>query len=185
LAHRLIRELEESNEIPPTLETAKRYISKARNAANDIDQPWSLGACRDYPTLFPAASLPFLMQMHQEYRNVVDILTKTRWAEGFSIRRAIWIVRLQPLIQEIFRPDGYEAESTILFNISEAYSIAERTSETMGEETFDTTDLDQALHSGDWHNILFSGFGRGNTQTISFRGTIADIRTDEPHDEGD
>lgn len=53
LANRLIRELEESHEIPPTLETAKRYISKARNAHNPIDQPWTLGACKEYSSFSP------------------------------------------------------------------------------------------------------------------------------------
>jgi len=42
LANELIKEINEAGEIPPSLETAKRYISKARNIDDPIDKPWSL-----------------------------------------------------------------------------------------------------------------------------------------------
>ena len=166
LANRLIKEIEESHELAPTLETAKRYISKARNADNPIDKPWTLGACRDYPTLFPPGSLLFLMKMQEEDKTFVDVFTNIR-SQGYSIRKAIWIVRLQPLVKEYFDPSDLKEEYMILANIAEAYSTAERTSEIMGEPTFDTSDLDDSLCSQNLENIILFGFsGFKNTTSI-------------------
>jgi len=161
LANRLIKELKESNELAPTLETAKRYISKARNAGNPIDQPWTLGACRDYPTFFPPSSLLFLTKMQY-----MDIFKNIR-NQGFSIRKAMWIVRLQPLVKEYFEPDDFKEEHMILANIVEAYSIAEMTSEIIGEPTFDSSDLDESVCSKNLENIfLFGVSGFKNTSSI-------------------
>ena len=162
LANRLIREIKKNRELPPTLETTKRYISKARNAVNPIDKPWTLGACRDYPTFFPPNSLFFLMKMHQESKTFVNILTNIR-SPGFSIRTAIWIVRLQPLIQEYFKPDDFKEEYMISANVAEVYSTAEKTSEIMGEQAFDTSDLDESVCSQNLENIFFFGSGFKNT----------------------
>jgi len=161
LAHRLIKEIEESGEPAPSLETTKRYISKARNSSNPIDEPWTLGACRDYPTFFPPSSLLFLMKMQY-----MDIFTNIR-KQGFSIRKAIWIVRLQPLVKEFFEPDDFKEENMILANIVEAYSIAEMTSEFIGEPTFDSSDLDESVCSKNLENIfLFGVSGFKNTTSI-------------------
>jgi len=170
LANRLIKEIEESNELAPTLETAKRYISKARNAANPIDKPWTLGACRDYPTFFPPSSLLFLMKMQQEAKTFVDVLTNIR-SQGFSTRKAMWIVRLQPLIKEYFRPDDVKEDYMILANVAEAYSIAETTSEIMGEPAFDSSDLDDSVCSQNLESIILFGFG-------GFKNTSPICKTD-------
>ena len=166
LANRLIKEIEESNELAPTLETAKRYISKARNADNPIDEPWTLGACRDYPTFLPPSSLLFLMKMQQESKTYVDVFTNIR-DQGFSMRKAMWIVRLQPLVKEYFEPSDLKEEYMILANVAEAYSVAERTSEIMGELAFDTGDLDDSVCSQNLENIILFGFsGFKNTSSI-------------------
>jgi len=166
LAHRLIKEIDESGEAPPGLETTKRYISKARNSVNPIDEPWTLGACRDYPTFFPPSSLLFLMKMQQESKTYVDVFTNVR-DQGFSIRTAMWIVRLQPLIEEYFKPDDFKEEDMILFNVAQAYSTAERTSEIMGEPAFDSGDLDDSVCSQNLENIILFGFsGFKNTSSI-------------------
>ena len=166
LAHRLIKEIEESGELAPSLETTKRYISKARNAVNPIDEPWTLGACRDYPIFFPPSSLLFLMKMQEEAKTFVDVFTNTR-SQGYSIRKAIWIVRLQPLVKEYFAPSDLKEEYMILANIAEAYSVAERTSEIMGEPAFDTGDLDDSLCSQNLDYIfLFGVSGFKNTSSI-------------------
>ena len=157
LANRLIKEIEESHELAPTLETAKRYISKARNAVNPIDEPWTLAACRDYPTFFPPSSLLFLMKMQEEAKTFVDVFTNIR-SQGYSIRTAIWIVRLQPLVKEYFEPSDLKEEYMTLANVAQAYSTAERVSEIMGEPTFDTSDLDDSLCSQNLENIVLFGF---------------------------
>jgi len=161
LANRLIKEIEESGELAPSLETAKRYISKARNSDNPIDQPWTLGACRDYPTFFPPSSLLFLTKMQY-----MDIFGNIR-NQGFSIRKAIWIVRLQPLVKEFFQPDDFKEEHMTLANIAEAYSIAEMISEFIGDPTFDSSDLDESVCSTNIENIfLFGVSGFKNTTSI-------------------
>ncbi len=43
LANKLISEIEELGELPPSFETCIRMISKARNSDNPLDEPWSLG----------------------------------------------------------------------------------------------------------------------------------------------
>lgn len=167
LAHELIREIDEAGEIPPpTLETIKRHISKARNTVNPIDKPWTLGACRDYPTFFPPSSLLFLMKMQQESKTFVDVFTDIR-SQAFSIRTAMWIVRLQPLIKEYVKPDDFKEVYMILANVAEAYSTAERTTEIMGEPTFDSSDLDDSVCSQNLENIISFGFsGFKNTSPI-------------------
>jgi hypothetical protein len=152
LASRLIKEIEDSGEIAPTLETCKRYISKARNSYDPLDQPWSLGACRDYPNFFPSSSLLFLLEFQKYVRtNWLDPETRESVAL-FSIRQAIWVTRLQPIIhklydQELLEPDDPEMELDLVYRISFFYSIAERTSETMGKDTFNTADFDDYLYS--------------------------------------
>ena len=166
LANRLIKEIDESGELAPALETAKRYISKARNTVNPIDKPWTLGACRDYPTFFPPSSLFFLMKMQQDSKTFVDVFTNIR-SRGFSIRVAMWIVRLQPLIKEYFQPDDFKEENMYLFNVAQAYSTAEKTSEIMGETAFDSNDLDDSVCSRNLDNIFLFGFsGVKNTSSI-------------------
>jgi hypothetical protein len=167
LATRLIKQIEESNEVAPQLETAKRYISKARHAFNPIDKPWTLGACRDYPTFFPPTSLLLLIKMQQQSKRYADIFTKIR-SPGFSIRTAMWIVRLQPLVKEYFRPDedDFQQQYELVSNVAGVYSVAEQTSEIMEELTFDTSDLDEAVCSQNLENILLLGSGYKNTSLI-------------------
>jgi len=151
LANQLIKEIEESHEIPPTLETAMRYISAARNTKNPIDKPWSLGACRDYPQYFPPSSIPFLM----EYLSV-DVVYSEDYGDyhqkyKFTIRDAIWMVRLESVIEKYIPTDNDEFT---IFAISGIYSSAELASETMGDEKFDSTELDSYLYNGDLDALL-------------------------------
>jgi len=166
LAKQLRKEIKQAGEIPPTLDTAIKYISKARNAVNPIDKPWTLGACRDYPTFFPPSSLLFLMKMQEEAKTFVDVFTNIR-SQGYSIRKAMWIVRLKPLVKEYFDPSDLKEEYMILANIAEAYSVAERTSEIMGELSFNSGDLDDSLCSQNLDYIfLFGVSGFKNTSSI-------------------
>ena len=166
LASQLIKRIEDLGEVAPNLETAKKYISKAKNSYNPIDRPWTLGACRDYPTFFPPSSLLFLTKMQQQSKKYVDILTNIK-SEGFSIRTAIWMVRLQPLIEEYFKPSDFQGEYEILCNVAESYSAAERTSEIMDEPSFNSGDLDDSVCSQNLENIFLFGFsGFKNTTSI-------------------
>lgn len=116
------------------------------------DNFWSLAACRDYPFMFPPDSLLILMKMQEYHRQFEDAITGKR-SLGFSIRKAMWMVRLQPLVKEYFKSGNFEEETEILSNIAEAYSIAEIRSITLGK-FFDTLELDKALYTKDFSKIL-------------------------------
>lgn len=149
LANQLIKEIEEIGEIPPALETAKRYISAARNTDNPIDKPWSLGACRDYPNYFPTSSISFLMY-YLINENNIDCGGEP-CQHTFSIRKAIWMVRLESIIKKYIHTDNDDISISIISGI---YCSAELASETMGEDKFDSTELDAYLSRGDLDGIL-------------------------------
>ena len=163
LANTLIKEIKESREIYPTLETAKRYISDARNSGNPIDEPWSIACCSEYSSFFPPDSIPVLMNYkqwiqglskvskeahdrHNEYTNLFGVSIS-----DISIRHAIWIIRLKPLIEKTFADQIANDENMRLaytFAITLVYMIAEMTCEILNEH-FISTGLDSALASGD------------------------------------
>jgi hypothetical protein len=158
LANELIKEIAEAGEIPPTLETAKKYISKARNSDNPLDKPWTLASCSEYASFFPPESLPILVD-YKDYLNKIENEheSNTKKTFGisladFSIRDAIWIIRLKPLIDHI--------SARLMINntpipflypvfIAKFYAGAELASETMEEDHFECSDLDKALFAGD------------------------------------
>lgn len=158
LADRLIRELEESGEIPPTLETAKRYISAARNANDPIDQPWTLGACREYASYFPPDSLPFLVKCIQEHKHDLSVIPEetrnfyeaVRGTNIFTIRFCIWIVRLKPILEYLF-PEEISRDEDFLQNIilrfADAYSLAEMSVELLAKAQYHSFEMDDALFS--------------------------------------
>jgi hypothetical protein len=159
LANELIKEIEESGEIPPTLETAKRYISKARNTNDPLDKPWSIACCSDYSSFFSPDSIPILISYKEWIRGHSEFSEKVRYQYeqyrklfGFSIsditiRQAIWIVRLEPLIKKLFADEIAKDESILFdytFSISLIYEIAEITCEILNED-FTSLGLDNAL----------------------------------------
>lgn len=87
LAKSLIKEIMEAGEVYPSLETAVRYISDARNADNPLDKPWTTEVCSDldYTSYFPPESIPYLLQLWR-YSVHLD--------EVFTVRHAIWAARL-------------------------------------------------------------------------------------------
>lgn len=149
LANQLIKEIRKLHEIPPTLETAKRYISAARNTDNPIDKPWSLGACRDYPHYFPVSSISFLMYF-LKYEHYIDTNCGP-YEHRFSIRKAIWMVRLESIIKEYIKTNNDDVAISV---ISDIYYSAELASETMGEDRFDSSELDSYIVQGDLDGIL-------------------------------
>lgn len=161
LANELIREIEEIGEIAPALETTKRYISRARNVDNPLDKPWSIACCSEYSLFFPPDSIPVIMNYRQwvhefskdadgEYRDLFGISMS-----DISIRHAIWIIRLKPLIEKTFA-DQMENDNDVRFGypffIAMVYQMAEITCEMLGER-FVTTGLDNALVSRDLDTI--------------------------------
>lgn len=141
LADELIKEIEENGDIAPTPETMKRYISKARNSTNPKDKIWTIGACEEFDSYFPPDSLPTIYES-------INLIGQSL----FTIRQMIWLIRLKPLVQKIFsRELAFEEASRIGIPIliADYYAFAELTSEILGENQFDTQDLDQAFFSAD------------------------------------
>lgn len=149
-------------EIPPKIETIVRQISKARNSKRSpLDEPWTLGACRDYPSDFPASSLPILIKYKSmKFQTISEEPDTSLHFNEFSIRQAKWIVRLYPIIKESFQFSDYLDEYSAVTNAAEGYSQAEFTSEAMGEKTFNTQILDEALCSQDIQGICVFGLGQ-------------------------
>lgn len=171
LANELIKEIEEIGEIAPTLETTKRYISRARNADNPLDKPWSIACCSEYSGFFPPDSIPVLMnykqwihglskvskEAHDRYNEYTNLFGVTM--SDISIRHAIWIIRLKPLVEKTFA-DKMENDENIRFGypffIAMVYEIAETTCEILNEH-FITTGLDNALAAGDLDTLARIG----------------------------
>lgn len=161
LARELIKEIKEADEIPPTFETAKRYISQARNSSNPLDKPWSIACCSEYSSFFPPDSIPVLMNYKQwvydlskdaegEFKNLFGVSMS-----DISIRHAIWIIRLKPLIEQTFAAQMANDENVRLgypFIIASIYTMAEMTCEVL-DEHFISTGLDSALASRDLHTL--------------------------------
>ena len=161
LAHQLIREITEAGDVAPTLETMKRYISKARNAHNPLDQPWTLACCSHYPALFPPDTIPAIIhQKHCTSEVQSDLSYKEIFGvniSDFSIRCAIWIARLHPVIQHLtpkLMIDDQPLPSTYLFVVASTYAMAEMASEILGQDHFDSQDLDIALFAGDTRSFM-------------------------------
>lgn len=165
LANELIKEIEENREIAPTLETTKRYISKARNADNPIDKPWSIACCLEYSSFFPPDSIPVLMNYKQwfhEFPKEADDEYKDLFGvsmSDISIRHAIWIIRLKPLIEKMFADQIENDENVRLcypFFIATIYEMAEMTCEIL-DERFISTGLDSALAARDLDTLARIG----------------------------
>ena len=156
LANELIKEITEAGEIPPAFETAKKYISKARNTDNPIDEPWTLACCSEYASFFPPESIPIII----DYKNLVsheesDVEYQKIFGismSDISIRCAIWIIRLKPIIEHLSPKLMIENEPLPFaypIVIGMLYASAEMASEILGEDHFDSSDLDNALFAGD------------------------------------
>jgi len=161
LANELIKEIKELGEITPALETAKRYISKARNADNPLDKPWSIACCSEYSSIFSPKSISEIM----DYKQWIYHLLKDKEGayknlfgssvSNISIRHAMWIVRLKPLIEKTFSEKMENDENVRLgypFFIAMIYSMAEITCEIL-DEHFVSFGLDNALVAGDLNTL--------------------------------
>ena len=159
LAHQLISEIKEAGETtPPTLETVKRYISKARNSRNPLDEPWTLSCCSEYSAFFPPESIPIIIHYKDHLAQIESNIGydyKQFFAfplSAISIRCAIWIVRLKPIVKYLSPKlwlDGEPPPPDLDLVIAMTYAMAEKASEILGEDHFDSYDLDNALFSGD------------------------------------
>ncbi len=156
LANELIKEITEAGEIPPAFETAKRYISKARNTDNPIDKPWTLACCSEYASFFPPESIPILID-YMNFLGQIEFDNEVREIFGSSIskitiRDAIWMIRLKTIIEHLSPKLMIENEPLPFAYpvvIAMMYSGAEMASEILGEGHFDSSDLDNALFAGD------------------------------------
>lgn len=156
LANTLIKEIEDICEIPPSFETAKRYISKARNSANPIDKPWSIACCSEYSTYFPPESISEIMYFKKWIHNILqdkDNEHNDLFGRPFSaitIRDAIWFVRLKPLVEKVFSDEIKNDENMrfgYIHSIVIVYTMVEITCGIL-DEHFVSFGLDEALVTG-------------------------------------
>lgn len=97
-----------------------------------IDQPWGVGTCAEYYDRISPESIPKLMKMKQ-----------LKGLRTFSIRQAIWVVRLYPLILENYNNEDDKFREDI-WAWSSTYAHMERVSE-LTSSKLDTSELEQAL----------------------------------------
>ncbi len=97
-----------------------------------IEQPWGIGACAEYYDRISPESIPILMRVEQ-----------LKGLQTFSIRQAIWVSRLYPLIMETYNNED-EKFKVDIWAWSSTYAHMERVSE-MTNSKLDTSELDQAL----------------------------------------
>lgn len=96
-----------------------------------IDQPWSIGACAEYYDRIPPESIPILIKINE-----------LKGLRKFSIRQAIWTLRLYPLIVKTYNEKEKFEEDIWLW--PSAYAHVERVSE-LTNSKLDTSELDQKL----------------------------------------
>jgi hypothetical protein len=168
LANVLINEIKESGEIPPSVETAKRYISRARNMDDPLEELWSIGCCSKYSRYFQAESISVLVEYIKYFESLPDdgvMELYEYFGSGavvtFSIGHCIWIIRLKPLVERIFKE--IMAKSEILkmgipVKVAMCYNAAEWASGVIGEK-FDSSELDKALFSGNLRKLGSKSLG--------------------------
>lgn len=133
LAQELIKEIETLGEIAPTEETLKSYISQARSkelAYIDATE-WSIGACAKFYDRISPESIPILLKIKQ----FIGL-------QKFTIRQAIWVSRLYPLILDFYNEE--EKFKEVIWAWSDAYAREERISE-LTNSKFEPSELDQGL----------------------------------------
>jgi hypothetical protein len=145
LAEDLLEDIEKKypSEIPPTLETIVKLISKYRNHGQSyLDRPWNLGELDNLAKLnignFDSEAIKYIYVVTQLHRKepIYPIVT---------IRQSKWIARLYQIVSEIY-PNNNEKRIIYLSFASVIYAAQEIMSEITGI-TFDTQLLDTHLHS--------------------------------------
>ena len=152
-----------------------------------LDMPWNIGACAKYYDRIPPDTIPLLIEYQkkiEEFKQSVrkraaqsdEILGQQFWKllndviteetnveeiEGFSftVRLAIWVVRLHPIIKSLSLGE-HELGVMIIFPI--LYAEAEQISELIDNEYFDTSELDKSLFSTKERPVMgiFDGIGK-------------------------
>ena len=147
----------------------------------------SKSACAKYYDRIPPDTIPLLIEYQkkiEEFKQSVrkraaqsdEILGQQFWKllngviteetnveeiEGFSftVRLAIWVVRLHPTIKSLSLGE-HELGVMIIFPI--LYAEAEQISELIGNEHFDTSELDKSLFSTKKRPVMgiFDGIGK-------------------------
>jgi hypothetical protein len=144
----------------PGLSAVQKELTKQRKT-NDarppeskrLDEPWSLGASVNFG-ISPEAN-----------RDLFDIWRVSLAIDRpISIRQARWIVHLRTLYPSYLysQKEYFEKVMRNLWLISQSwlYSIREQVSEIVGEEYFDTTDLDAASFMPLWEHATAVATGK-------------------------
>jgi len=133
----------------PSLRSYEEALKPVRakfREKNPLDEHWTIGASAKYnisPDILPIL-LSIAQVLNQSPPSWVPAEVKPQLP--FSIRQALWISRLYPLLSkaaERTKPGNSKAQYAIMFIIASQYAWKERTAEVMGKTILDTTDLDE------------------------------------------
>ena len=136
-----------------TLNAIQKHCKSLRGPNQTVeskgyDKPWQLGSLNDCP--LPPESIPYIMAVNNWAGKQKERFTEAAYPP-VTIRQAKWISYLQP-IYVMLKPKRF----SWLWGWSKAYAVKERLHEMENEEAgegkkapFDTTELDEAMYSGD------------------------------------
>jgi len=157
LADTILEQMKQSRDVGdklPERESIAKLISRARNhPKSSLDEPWSIAASARYG-LSPEAS-----------KDLFDIWRfSLAMDRPISIRQAKWIVYIRNLFyQPISTGNRYSDKvnrNLWLIRQSWLYSILERASRIMGEQHFDTTNLDANSFMLPWERATALKLGK-------------------------
>lgn len=110
----------------PALRTIQMILEDMDKRPTPLDKPWSIGACMTY-NISPKA-IPTLLSWH---------MWLIERGTGLTIRQACWMAVLYGVVL------GKE-----LYLAAVRYAMKERVSNALGQEAFDSSDLDIYLDNG-------------------------------------
>jgi hypothetical protein len=151
LAEKLELEIANKGFVAPSAGTLKKYISTARSKGiKPLDYPWNIGSCVTYG--IPPEATPMLIK----YKNKLELIkgknksNKSMPSEYFSIRGALWLVNLFPMVKFKFPGDNGDSFDAYLILIVDAYAREEAIHEILKPgQPFDTSGLDDIWFSDD------------------------------------
>lgn len=91
LADIFIAIIAKKGKVPPTRDTLKKMISRARNYIPRVDEPWNIATLSEYE--IPAEALPMVLRVWGR--------SFERRGKHLTIREAKWVSRLYRLVQDI------------------------------------------------------------------------------------
>ena len=168
IAKEVVEELRKSlGEQAPRLSAVQKELTRIRrnpNVASELDKPWELGALGKYD--IPAEIVPTIIELLRSRNNKGETVGRS----FLTIRQALWVARLAPLMDSIKEdvlayPLSREVKKPqllqyMLLQMAAAYARYEQIAELNNEVSpgervlFDTKELDDMffIYKNFWHD---------------------------------